>query len=139
MPELSPDAMAALHAACFTTPRPWTAPEIKGLLHSRHVFALTESAGFLLARVVADEAELLTVAVSPTSRRSGIGARLLTGFLTQARARGAATAFLEVAADNTAAISLYLQAGFAQTGQRRGYYTAPDAPPVDALILSRAL
>lgn len=139
MPDLSPEEMARIHAACFTTPRPWSAPEIAALLQSPHVFALTESGGFLLGRVVVDEAELLTLAVSPDHRRCGIGARLVRAFLDTARNRGATTAFLEVSAENEAAITLYAQAGFAQTALRRAYYTAPERHPVDACIMARAL
>ncbi len=130
--------MAALHAACFTTPRPWTGDELASLLQSPLVFALSESAGFVLGRAVAGEAELLTLAVDPARRRQGIGASLVGRFLQEARARQAQTAFLEVSADNSAAIALYHRAGFAQTGRRRGYYVAPDGTRSDALILSRA-
>lgn len=132
-------ALARLHAACFITPRPWSAAEIASLLDSPLTFALIESGGFLLGRVIADEAELLTIAVDPHHQRQGIGARLLHGFVTTAQDRGAATAFLEVAANNAAAIALYESQGFAQNGRRKAYYHAPQGQPVDALILSRSL
>lgn len=131
--------MATLHAACFTTPRPWSIAGITALLSSPHVFTLGDSHGFLMARVIADEAEVLTLAVSPTHRRLGRGATLVAQFLTQARDKGAATAFLEVAADNTAAIALYGLSGFVQTGRRRAYYTVPGGAAVDALVLARSL
>ena len=128
-----------IHAACFTLPRPWTAPEIKALLDSPHVFALIESGGFLLGRAVAGEAELLTLAVLPAARRQGLGARLVQAFLAEARARQSKQAFLEVAAGNTGAIALYERAGFAQVGRRKAYYTGADGQSDDALVLSRAL
>lgn len=136
-----PDAagLAAIHAACFTLPRPWSAAEISGLLTSTHVFLLTESDGFLLGRAVAGEAELLTLAVLPAERGQGVGGRLVQGFLTEARARAATTAFLEVAARNVSAIRLYERAGFARTGHRKAYYTGSDGQCDDALVLSRAL
>lgn len=136
-----PDAadLAAIHAACFTLPRPWTAIEIKALLDSPHVFALIESAGFLMGRAVAGEAELLTLAVLPSARRHGIGAALVQQFVTEARGRGAAEAFLEVAADNIAALALYQSAGFVTVGRRKGYYAGNEGQRIDALVLSRAL
>ena len=136
---MTPEAMAALHARCFTTPRPWSAPEIAALLADRLCFALTDPAGFLIARAVAGEAELLTLAVAPEARRQGIAARLLAGFLAAARARAADTAFLEVAADNAAAIALYQAGGFARTGLRRAYYPRSGAPALDALVMARPL
>ncbi|NUB45072.1 ribosomal protein S18-alanine N-acetyltransferase [Fertoebacter nigrum] len=136
---MTPDALAALHARCFTTPPPWPAAEFIATLSSPGAFLLHESQGFLLGRVVADEAELITLATAPEARRQGIGRSLLAGFLAEAAARGAATAFLEVAADNTGALALYTQAGFAVQGRRRGYYHAPDGRRTDALILTRAL
>lgn len=131
--------MAALHAACFTVPRPWSAVEIAALQGGAGVFTCAESAGFLMGRVAADEAELWTLAVDPTARRQGVGGRLVVAFLAGARARGAARAFLEVAADNAPAIGLYLQAGFAVCGRRRGYYRPDNAPAVDALVMDCTL
>ncbi|MCU0815994.1 MAG: ribosomal protein S18-alanine N-acetyltransferase [Cypionkella sp.] len=131
--------LARLHAASFTTPRPWSAAEIAALLDSPHVFLLAEEEAFLMGRVIADEAELLTLAVDPPARRRGLGRALLAQFLDEARKRGATRAFLEVAADNGPACALYQAAGFAQDGRRRDYYHRPDGGTVDALLLSRAL
>ncbi|MFN3847620.1 MAG: ribosomal protein S18-alanine N-acetyltransferase [Paracoccaceae bacterium] len=132
-------ALAALHAACFTLPRPWTASEITALFDTPHVFAIHESGGFLIGRAVAGEAELLTLAVSPDLRRLGMGRRLVHTFLTEAAARGATSAFLEVAASNFPAIALYEQTGFAPVGRRKGYYRGPNGTQDDALVLSRAV
>jgi [ribosomal protein S18]-alanine N-acetyltransferase len=100
---------------------------------------LIESDGFLIGRAVAGEAEILTLAVDPNARRRGTGGRLVQGFFTQAQNHNATTAFLEVAADNFAAIALYLRAGFAEVGRRRGYYEQAGYPAIDALVLSRPL
>jgi [ribosomal protein S18]-alanine N-acetyltransferase len=64
---------------------------------------------------------------------------LLAQFHAAARARGATTAFLDVAADNAPAIALYLGAGYAQVGQRRAYYPRKNASAADALLMRRAL
>ena len=103
-------------------------------------FLLVEGdAGFLLGRAVAGEAELLTLAVAPESRRLGLGRRLVARFVYQARLRQAQRAFLEVSAENPAAIALYDSAGFRTEGRRRGYYATPGGPRVDALVMARDL
>ena len=125
--------MAAIHAASFTCPRPWSSAEIAALLDSPFCFALSPvgAEGFLIGRCVAGEAELLTMAVTPQARRAGLGAELVAAFLHQAALRGADQAFLEVASDNPGAARLYTRAGFAVTGRRRDYY----APGIDAIVM----
>ena len=137
--EVRAQQLAELHAACFTTPRPWSAREIAQLIEDRFCFLLQEPGGFLLARQLLDEAEILTLAVDPDARRQGLGRRLVDKFLAEARLRGARTALLEVAADNAPAIALYLSAGFAGRGRRPGYYRTPDGNVKDAEIMSRDL
>jgi [ribosomal protein S18]-alanine N-acetyltransferase len=136
---MTPTDMAALHALCFTTPRPWSAPEIAAFAADPLCFILTESESFLIGRTVAGEAELLTLAVAPQARRRGLGRKLVQRFLYQARLRSAEQAFLEVAATNAPAIALYTATGFTQTGLRPGYYRTSGQPPVDAIIMSRVL
>lgn len=128
---MTPDRLARLHGACFVRPRPWTAAEFAGLLDSPHVFVLSRPEGFLLGRVAADEAELLTLAVAPAARRRGIARGLLAGFAATSRARGAVRAFLEVAADNAPAQALYRGAGWREAGRRRRYYAAD----LDAVVM----
>lgn len=132
---MTPAQMAALHAQCFDTPRPWSAAEFAALLSSPTTFTLTRPTGFLLGRAVADEAELLTLAVDPNHRRAGHGRALVAAFLDESRQKHAATAFLEVAADNAPAIALYHSAGFTESGRRPRYYAAADGTRRDALIL----
>ena len=134
---MTPDAMATLHAACFATPRPWSAGEITGILASPLCFLLTEPAGFLIGRVVAGEAELLTLAVDPKARQRGTGGRLVDAFIAMVQARGAESAHLEVSAANLPAQSLYARKGFIQKGRRAGYYHTPDGKRLDALLLVR--
>ncbi len=133
------DEMAAIHAACFTTPKPWSAAEIARTLDSAFVFVLTEPSGFLIGRVVAGEAELITLAVDPSARKRGTGGRLVDGFLAEAKVRGAESVFLEVAANNLPAQSLYARKGFEPKGKRRGYYQTPTGARLDALVLARAI
>lgn len=137
---MTPEALAALHGRCFRFPPPWSAADFAGFAADPLAFLLVEGdAGFLLGRAVAGEAELLTLAVAPEARRRGLGRKLLARFLYQAQLRGAERAFLEVAADNPAAISLYESAGFARAGSRTGYYRTPEGNRIDALVLARDL
>jgi len=135
---VTPAALAAIHAACFTVPRPWSAAELADLIASHSTLLAEASDGFALARVAADEAELLTIAVRPEARGRGLGSALLRDVLAAAAARGAGRMVLEVAADNAAALALYRREGFAECGRRRGYYAAPDGRRIDALIMARA-
>ncbi|MEN8837017.1 MAG: GNAT family N-acetyltransferase [Celeribacter marinus] len=134
------NALAALHADTFETPRPWSQTELAGLLASYGVFLIEdEGPSMIMGRVVADEAELLTLAVAKTARGRGLGRRALAAYESHARDLGAHTSFLEVAVNNVAAISLYTSAHYTESGRRRAYYTQPDGSKIDALILSKPL
>ena len=91
--------------------------------------------GFLVARRMADEMEILNVAVEPALRRRGVARRLLEATLAFGRASGAKRAFLEVRESNAGAISFYVRQGFAPAGRRPRYYADP---PEDALVLARS-
>ncbi|HCQ65593.1 MAG TPA: 30S ribosomal protein S18 alanine N-acetyltransferase [Rhodobacteraceae bacterium] len=134
---MTPAAMAALYARAFRDGRPWSADEIAQLMAAPG-FAVTTQAGFALGRAVAGEAELVTVAVDPGARRQGQGRALLAAFDAQARALGAETAFLEVAADNTAAQGLYRATGWVVTGRRKAYYRRATGA-VDAVMMTKVL
>ena len=133
---MTPARMAEIHAACFTTPRPWSESEFRDLIGDALILrALHDSEGFALARAVAGEAELLTIAVNPEWRRGGIGGQLLAQVMEQSRATGAQVMFLEVAEGNAPAIALYARAGFHLAGRRPHYYD----DTTDALIYRMAL
>lgn len=134
-----PDALAAIHGASFSNPRPWGAAEISSILSGSGAFLLTEPGGFLIGRAIADEAELLTLAVAPACRRQGMAARLLKAFLTESARRGAASVFLEVAASNAAARALYAKEGFTEAGRRRGYYRDSPGEAIDAVVMRREI
>ncbi|MFZ5746448.1 MAG: GNAT family N-acetyltransferase [Pseudomonadota bacterium] len=95
-------------------------------------------AGFALARGVADEAELLLLAVLPGMRRRGIGGALLRSVIAEARARGARDLHLEMRAGNDAA-QLYRREGFSKTGERPNYYRGRDGQVFDAQTYSRKI
>jgi len=122
-------ALAGLHALAFPPPEAWGADAMRLMLEMPGSFGLWQpDAGLVLARVAADEAEILTIGVVPAARRRGLGAALLLAAVAGAAAGGAATMFLEVAADNQAALGLYAAVGFMPVGRRRDYYgTGRDA------------
>ena len=137
---MTPDQMAHLHARAFAGQgRAWSAQEFAGLLDSPHVFVVGDTRSFACGRVVADEAELLTIATDPDHRGRALGRACLAGFEAEIRARGAGRAFLEVAEDNIAAVTLYLSAGYAEIARREGYYHTPDGRSVAALVLQKTL
>lgn len=136
---MTPETLSALHELCFTTPRPWSAHAFADILERPGTFLLAEDHGFLIGRVIADEAELLTTAVHPNRQRSGIASRLVVRFVEEAGARGAASVFLEVAQTNKAARELYAKFDFAETGRRPDYYRTPEGGRVDAILMSRSV
>jgi ribosomal-protein-alanine N-acetyltransferase len=125
-------ALAALHAAAFPPDQAWGAEAIGLMLGMAGAQGFhSPGQGFVLARIAADEAEILTLAVAPAARRQGHGTALMAAALAAARARGAAAMLLEVAEGNAAARALYAALGFVPVGRRRRYY----ADGTDALIL----
>ena len=133
-------AMAALHAASFH--RGWSDGEFEGLLLDRNVVAHRAAAGrnlvgFILSRIVTEEAEILSVAVASSRRGKGLARRLLDLHLRRLAGLGARTVFLEVDEGNVPARRLYRRAGFREVGRRKGYY--PVGKGSAALILRRDL
>jgi ribosomal-protein-alanine N-acetyltransferase len=142
-PELcaDPARLAALHALAFD--EPWSEADLATLLAGPGVFALAAPgadalAGFVLIRVAADEAEILTLATAPAHRRQGLARTLVQLGAAMAASAGARVLFLEVAEDNAPALVLYEREGFSPVGRRAGYY-ARGAARADALVLRRDL
>jgi len=131
--------MANTHAAAFGQSRPWSAQEFTQLLQNPLCFVTGDAACFALFQVVADEAELLTIATHPDRQRHGLARACMADWQGIARRNGAGRAFLEVAADNLAATALYRACGFEIGGSRRGYYQRKGAIAVDALMMRRRL
>jgi ribosomal-protein-alanine acetyltransferase len=90
--------------------------------------------GFLIGRAVADEFEILNMAVRQVHRRRGIASQLVKVAVEWSRSSGARSAHLEVRASNTAAISLYARHGFVPSGCRANYYKNPVE---DAILFTR--
>jgi ribosomal-protein-alanine N-acetyltransferase len=120
----------------------WTMAQCAGLLPMPGVWLTLardgdRAVGFALARLVADEAELLLLAVKPAGQRRGIGRILLEHFEDEAGARGASRLHLEVREGNHA-LSLYERAGFGLVGRRRDYYSGQNGDRYDALTLAKS-
>jgi [ribosomal protein S18]-alanine N-acetyltransferase len=131
-------AIAAIHSASFQ--RGWGEDEIQRLLLERNVVAHRITAGgkligFILSRVAAGEAEILSVAISPGRRGRGLSRQLLDLHLRRLAGIGIRLVFLEVGAQNVPACRLYRRAGFQEVGRRRGYYE----DGATALVLRRDL
>jgi len=117
----------------------WTRSQCAGILPMQGVtLTIAEQdrrpVGFSLVRAVADEAELLLLAVDPAEQRRGIGQALLDDFIAAALAGGGHRLHLEVR-DGNPAVELYRASGFATAGRRRNYYHGPGGEAYDAITL----
>jgi [ribosomal protein S18]-alanine N-acetyltransferase len=138
---LTLDVAAALHREAFTPfgERAWTRQDIAELMASPGVAGVLltcdgASAGFGLYRVVADEAELLTIAVAASHRRRGLATRILNAII-EGIGENVRSLYLEVAVDNAPARALYERLGFEEVGRRARYYRRAQGEMADALIL----
>jgi ribosomal-protein-alanine acetyltransferase len=137
------DAIMALETSVFTTDA-WSADAMRSELSNTHGLYLVveDAAGAvvayagLLAPRGSGQADIQTIAVVESARRSGIGRALMTSLVDEARAREAEHLFLEVRADNPAAQTLYRDLGFEQIAVRPGYYQPGN---VDALVMRMTL
>lgn len=135
---MTPDALAALHARCFTLPPPWDAGAFAGFLADPTCHLTCDGQrAFVLLRHVAGEIEVLTLATDPTARRQGLARKLLVQSL--AALPHATECFLEVAEPNLPARALYTSLGFVQVGLRRSYYRTQAGQTAHALVLRASL
>lgn len=115
----------------------WTTQDYAGIPSSGMMAWVAEVegaiAGFLVARRIASELEILNLAVRPDARRAGIGHALIQFAFAWGKEFDAKRAFLEVRASNLTALRFYKHHRFEETGRRLNYYTHPVE---DALVLS---
>lgn len=135
-------ALAALHGDAFR--RGWSEDEFERLLVDKNVITHRAMvgralAGFIISRLVAGEAEILSVAVSSARRGRGLARKLLDLHLRRLAGLGATAVFLEVDEDNAPARRLYDRARFRDVGRRPAYYARGTQPPANALVLRRDL
>ena len=139
-------ALADLYRECFD--EPWPLVSIENLLRPPGCWALLAEisdsdliipAGFALARIIHDEAEVLSLGVSPRFRRRGVAKALMQKVLSCARQKCAASLYLEVGIDNNAALTFYKKMNFKTIARRKGYYRRADRSQVDALVMKIVL
>lgn len=139
-----PDVMAVMEAAFSSAyGEAWTRSQLAGILPMAGVSLVVARTavegrciGFSLARTVADEAELLLIAVLPEFQRQGAGRQLLDEFIARAEALGLASVHLEVR-DGNPALGIYRRWGFEPVGRRSAYYQGTDRSRHDAITLAR--
>jgi ribosomal-protein-alanine N-acetyltransferase len=135
--------LGGIHRMCFDDP--WSCEAFDQLLAQPTTCGwLAESqidreVGFILARSLDTEGEILTFAVNPAFQRQGIGRLLLSHLIEFFASTGCGQIFLEVAIDNTAAIHLYRASGFMDIGIRPNYYERPDQSLVSAKAMTYRL
>lgn len=136
--------MSRIHTLSFDDA--WTGAMIRRILTMPGTFGIVarhgrqwKVAGFALVRLAADECEILSLAVAPDQRGSGVGGLLLDGAIAQASGAGAEKLFLEVAEDNDIARNLYTSRGLVPVGRRPGYYVRKDGISTAAVTMSRRL
>jgi len=137
------DDLAAVHAASFH--RGWGAEDLAAMLREGSVVAhlvrrraTAPASAFILSRIAADEAEVLTVATAPPLRGRGYGGRLIAAHLPDLMRAGVRRLFLEVEAENAPALKLYERSGFVAIGRRKGYYRTAQGT-ADAVTMRRDL
>jgi ribosomal-protein-alanine N-acetyltransferase len=124
--------LAAIHAAAFPPREAWGADAISLQLGLPGSFGLLDPrGGMLLGSTAGDDAEVLTLAVSPPVRRQGIASLLLRQAKALVAACGSVAIYLEVATGNIGALALYGRHGFVEVGRRRHYY----ADGSDAVVM----
>lgn len=121
-----------LHKACFPH-KPWTAQDFADLKKSGCEIIASQN-GFAVWRVVAGEAEIITIGVHPDARKNGIASAMLTLIEDDVKKHEGTKIFLEVAENNTAARALYENSGYKQIGKRPKYYDG-----IDAILMEKAL
>jgi [ribosomal protein S18]-alanine N-acetyltransferase len=137
-------AVSEIHAASFD--RPWGLTEFERLMAEETVLTHVAAGGtadvpegFSLARLAADEAEILSIAVNPNRRGEGIAGRLLTTQMDMLALNGIRTLFLEVEDSNAPAQALYRRHGFMEVSRREAYYRKADGSAATALVMRRTL
>lgn len=136
--------LARIHRESFA--RGWSPADFEQLLTDRLVVAdglflgrSREPSGFVLSRVVADEAEILSVALAGEIRGQGHARPLLTHHLDELARQGVRAVHLEVEEGNAPALALYRRLGFEEVGRRTGYYAKPDGNAATALTMRARL
>lgn len=127
----------AIEMECFSVPWSLDSIEIELLNEDKKLYYVIENAegvvGYAGAWLVYDEGQITNIAIRPSARRQGFGAKLTSALIEECFKRGMNEIFLEVRISNLSALSLYRQLGFTVKGMRKNYYSEPKE---DAYIMS---
>ena len=127
----------AIEMECFSVPWSLDSIEIELLNEDKKLYYVIEDAngvvGYAGAWLVYDEGQITNIAIRPSARRQGFGAKLTSALIEECFKRGMHEIFLEVRISNLSALSLYRQLGFTVKGMRKNYYSEPKE---DAYIMS---
>ena len=127
----------AIEMECFSVPWSLDSIETELLNEDKKLYYVVEDAngvvGYAGAWLVYDEGQITNIAIRPSARRQGFGAKLTSALIEECFKRGMHEIFLEVRISNLSALSLYRQLGFTVKGVRKNYYSEPKE---DAYIMS---
>ncbi len=143
---IDPDQAGTLHTLCFEAmgERGWSAREMAELLSNPSVFAFGmgengDLIGLVLVQQIISDAEILTICVSSSRQRGGLGRKLMEKTISRLENMNVSSLFLECAADNYPAQQLYASLGFEKCGVRKKYYARKNGNRVDAHLLRKNL
>lgn len=133
------NGVAALHKSAFR--HGWEADEFALYAEDPGMRLLgafqsgtSDPVAFLLVRVVADEAEVLSLAVGARHRRCGLGEGLMDAVIDELFEQGIVQLHLEVDETNKPAVALYEKLGFEIVGERRAYYAQGEGKPANGAL-----
>ena len=134
--------VSLLHGEHFD--RGWSVPECENLIADATCFGVGAQlpgeknlCGFLLCRIAADEAEILSIAVAHHARQRGIAKAMLARGIAGLGVERVRSLFLEVEAENVPALKLYRHFGFEEVGRRPAYYRKADGSTAEAIVMRR--
>ena len=127
----------AIEMECFSVPWSLDSIETELMNEDKKLYYVVEDGngvvGYAGAWLVYDEGQITNIAIRPSARRQGFGAKLTSALIEECFKRGMHEIFLEVRISNLSALSLYRQLGFTVKGMRKNYYSEPKE---DAYIMS---
>lgn len=132
--------IAAIHAQSFA--QSWSESVLQDMFGKRQysgslLLNNEQVIGFIICAVVLDEAEIISIAISPHQRGKAYAAQLLSFEISRLANLNVTKLYLEVNEANIAAINLYKSQNFIQTAQRKNYYKLANGERADALIFSQ--
>ena len=136
---MTPYEMAKLHLMSGSPTRSWSETEYKNLLATDKIRFFYVENGFLVGRLIGQDAEILNVIIHPKYRRLGKARHLISKFENEAKNVGSSRCFLEVAESNSSANKLYHDLGYLKVGQRKNYYEFIDGRKDNASILAKEI